>query len=117
MPPPYSHSSYDQIVKEIAPCYVTAMNNSMVAAAKNVRPPVIYLREETEDVDEDVIDFQTQENEVIDCDVSVDGSWQRRGYASLNGFVSCIERSNDKVVDLDIMTKDCKAFKLWQDRV
>ena len=34
MPPPYSHSSYDKIVKEIAPC-VTAMNNSMVAAAKN----------------------------------------------------------------------------------
>ena len=92
------------------------MNDCMVAAAKNVRPPVIYSREETEDVDEDVIDFQTQENEVIDCDVSLDGSWQRRGYASLNGFVSCIERCNDKVVDLDIMTKDCKACKLWQGR-
>ena len=116
MPPPYSHSSYDKIVKEIAPYYVAAMNDSMVAAAKNVRPPVIYSREETEDVDEDVIDFQTQENEVIVCDVSLDGSWQRRGYAALNGFVSCIERCNDKVVDLDIMTKDCKACKLWQGR-
>ena len=36
MPPPYSHSSYDKIVKEIAPYYVAAMNDSMVAAAKNV---------------------------------------------------------------------------------
>ena len=68
------------------------MDDSIVAAAKNVRPPVKYSREEIDDVDEDVIDFQPQENEVIDCDVSLDGSWQRRGYASLNGFVSCIER-------------------------
>ena len=27
---------------------------------------------------------------VYDCEVSVDGSWQRRGYTSLNAFVSLL---------------------------
>ena len=44
MPPPYSHSSYDKIVEEITSCYVAAMNDSMIAAAKNVNPPVICSR-------------------------------------------------------------------------
>ena len=41
MPPAFSHSSYDNIVKEIMPHYVAAMNNSMVVSANNVSPPVI----------------------------------------------------------------------------
>ena len=40
---------------------------------------------------------ENDENDVTVCDVSLDGSWPRRGYASLNGFVSAIERVSDKV--------------------
>ena len=39
-----------------------------------------------------------------DIVVSFDGSWQRRGYASLNGNVSCTERSNYKIVDVEVKT-------------
>ena len=53
---------------------------------------------------------------VYDCDVSVDGSWQRRGYASLNGFVSAIERVSNKIVDIDVATKDCRSCKYWESK-
>ena len=38
------------------------------------------------------------------------------GHASLNGFVSCIEREHDKVVDIGLMTKDCRSCKYWKGK-
>ena len=38
MPPPYTHKSYDDVVKEITPCYISAMEQSMSAAAGKVSP-------------------------------------------------------------------------------
>ena len=32
-------------------------------------------------------DIVQKEDSVVNCDVSLDGAWQRRGYASLNGFI------------------------------
>ena len=52
---------------------------------------------------------------MYDCDVSVDGSWQRKGYASLNGL-SAIESVSDKIVDIDVMTKDCRSCKYWESK-
>ena len=78
MPPPFSHSTYDATVGEIQQPYLDTMNDSMLNAAKNVIS-------KSDDVD-------NGEQGTSDCDVSLDGSWQRRGYASLNGFVSAIER-------------------------
>ena len=76
MPPPYSHSSYDKIVKEITPQYISAMNDSMVSAANNVSPPDKSTHDDTAE-EEDAVGDQLAEH--IDCDVSLDGSWQRRG--------------------------------------
>lgn len=50
-----------------------------------------------------------------DIVASFDGSWQRRGYASLNGIVSCIERTNDKIIDT-VKTKKCKSCMFWEKR-
>ena len=36
MPPPYTHKSYDDVVKEITPRYISAMDQSMSAAAGKV---------------------------------------------------------------------------------
>ena len=103
MPPPFSHSTYDATVGEIQQPYLDTMNDSMLNAAKNVIS-------KSDDVD-------NEEQGTSDCDVSLDGSWQRRGYASLNGFVSAIERVTDKVVDVDVMTKYCHSCKHWNGRV
>ena len=37
MPPPYSHSNYDEMVKELLSPYEDAMNESMLQAAENVK--------------------------------------------------------------------------------
>ena len=40
------------------------------------------------------------------CRVSLDGSWQRRGHASLKGVVTTI--SYGKCIDVETMTKFCR---------
>ena len=45
-----------------------------------------------------------------------DGSWQRRGYASLNGIVSCIERENNKIIYVEVKTKKCKSCVFWEKK-
>ena len=48
------------------------------------------------------------------CRVSLDGSWQRRGHASLNGLVTTV--SNGKCIDADVMTKFCRGCAMWQKK-
>ena len=43
---------------------------------------------------------------------SFDGTWQRRGYASLNGVVSCIVY--EKVVDYAVLSEVCSSCKYWK---
>ena len=38
-----------------------------------------------------------------------DGTWQKRGFSSLIGAVSCISASNGKVIDVEVLTKTCKG--------
>ena len=49
------------------------------------------------------------ESEMVDCDVSVDGSWHKRGHSSMNGFVSAICPENKKVNDYQVFSKFCKG--------
>ena len=48
---------------------------------------------------------------VSDVSVSVDGTWQKRGFSSLNGVVAAISTDTVKVVDCEIMARYCKACK------
>ena len=50
-----------------------------------------------------------------DIGVSVDGTWQKRGFASLNGDVIAISIPNFKVLDVETMFRPCKACasKSW----
>ena len=45
--------------------------------------------------------------EGTDMIVSVDGTWQRRGLSSLNGVVAAVSVSTGKVVDIEIMSRNC----------
>lgn len=45
------------------------------------------------------------------CGVSVDGTWQRRGYTSLNGCVAAISVDTGKVLDVEIMSSFCPTCK------
>lgn len=52
---------------------------------------------------------------VTDCAVSVDGSWQKRGYSSLNGAVTAISIDTGKILDIEIMSKVCRICRKQGD--
>eukprot|EP00111_Clytia_hemisphaerica_P024621 TCONS_00072582-protein len=86
-------AAYDCILNKLHPLYVQAGEESMAKAAANIST-----------------DHNDNNNQgPKDIVASFDGSWQRRGYASLNGIVSCIERTNDKIVDVEVKTKKCNS--------
>ncbi|KAF8794331.1 hypothetical protein HNY73_002322 [Argiope bruennichi] len=45
---------------------------------------------------------------ITECGVSVDGTWQRRGFSSLNGVVSAISVTCGKVLDIEVMSQFCQ---------
>ena len=124
MPPPLSKSNYQELVNDMSPGYLNAMKDSMKDAAKNAKTSILEaansesatVESDTEETVNNEVDNREIADEILDCDVSLDGSWQRRGYASLNGIVSVIERINDKVVDIEVMTNDCRSCKHWEGK-
>ena len=48
---------------------------------------------------------------VTDVSVSVDGTWQKRGFSFLNGVVAAISIDTGNVVDWEVMARYCKAGK------
>ena len=47
--------------------------------------------------------------ETTDIGVAVDGTWQRRGYSSMNGVVVAMSVVSGKVVDIERLSRFCKA--------
>jgi len=43
--------------------------------------------------------------------VSLDGTWQKRGHSSLNGAVTAI--SNGRCIDVDVLSKYCRGCQIW----
>ncbi|GFU26605.1 hypothetical protein TNCV_1837331 [Trichonephila clavipes] len=41
-------------------------------------------------------------NKIVECGISVDGTWQRRGYSFMNGCVAALSVDTGKVVDIEI---------------
>ncbi|GFW08428.1 CCHC-type domain-containing protein [Trichonephila clavipes] len=46
-------------------------------------------------------------NSFTKCGISIDSTWQRRGYSSLNGCVSAISVDTGKILDIEVMTQYC----------
>ncbi|GFT67946.1 uncharacterized protein TNCV_38571 [Trichonephila clavipes] len=44
----------------------------------------------------------------VNCGVSVDGTWQRRGFSSLNGCVSAISVDTGKIIDFETLSQFCR---------
>ena len=75
----------------MSPGYLNAMKDSMKDAAKNTKTSILEaansesatVESDTEETVNNEVDNREIADEILDCDVSLDGSWQRRGYASL----------------------------------
>lgn len=45
-----------------------------------------------------------------DVPIAIDGTWQKRGFKSLNGVVTATRFDNGQVIDLTILTKHCTCL-------
>ena len=52
-------------------------------------------------------DLKNSNDDILDIGVSVDGSCQRHQFSSLNGVVDALSIDNDKVVDVESLTRYC----------
>ena len=88
MPKPMTQNNFDKIVKTVSHCAKAVAREIMNDAAEEIRksdPSIVYTG------------------------VSVDGSWQRRGFSSLNGVVTAISMDPGKVLDCEPMSRFCRA--------
>ena len=107
LPKPVARNNYDNISNRIGDAAKFVAERSMIEAAE-------------------------EENRLEGTDnisVSVDGTWQKRGFASLNGVVIAIGVKNGKVIDGEALSGYCKAcivkedlrkvdegeYKIWKD--
>lgn len=98
MTQPMNRSAYDDTNEFLLGAYSKACTNSMSKAAHEYK--------------------QTQDSPV-DCTVSIDGSWQKRGFDSQNGLVTAIIRGTnvvEKCIDFEVLTKKCKPCQVWDKR-
>lgn len=96
LPRPIFQSFYDTVVKKIAIEAEAVCKFSMKTAAKKEQ-------DKTEDAN--------------GISVSGDGSWRKRGFSSLYGFVSLIGWHTGKVVDVLVKSKYCKMCEYWKKKV
>ena len=92
IPPPMQPNVFSNITNTLHSSYTTVANKSMQIASKEIP------------VEED-------EYKIKDVIASFDGTWQKRGYASLNGVVAAV--SHGKVVDAEVMSKVCLSCRYW----
>ena len=52
-------------------------------------------------------EFQHGTDEIVNTAISTDGTWQRRGFSSLNSVVTIIDNSNGKCIDYRVKTLTC----------
>ena len=79
------------------------MRNKLIVATKDVAETTIQ---------DACKELRGDSTGIVDAAVSCDGSWQRRRYSSLNGVVTTISMRNGKALDIEPMSRACKACLL-----
>ena len=103
MPPPMAEITFNETVKSrLHPKYIDVVNRNMKDAAEEVRRKLA--------------DEYETEVSVYDTAASCDGSWQRRGYSSINGIVTAIHIDTGKCLAFGALVKNCKACEMWASR-
>ena len=91
LPEPPHATTVSDIQKKTVDAYNNVASQSMISAANEI--------EGTRD-----------ENGICDITFSCDGTWQKRGYDSLNRIVTVISVDPGKCIDYQIRTKNCKTY-------
>ena len=95
MPPPPTAREYQKNARTIAKHVKVIAKDGMSSAAKEIR------------------DAQhAREDDLVNCGVSCDGTWQKRGYSSQDGCVIVMSIDTGKVLNAEPLTKVCKKCQL-----
>ena len=77
---------------------------------KSLQRAARAIRKVYADTDVDIQEaVQRGEEPVMDISVSLDGTWQKRGFISLYGVRVCIEDMTDLLIDNEVLSKYCHA--------
>jgi len=99
MPPPMTPKNFNYLTKKLYKAYETVAIQSTTKAACQARMALCV-----------------DHNEPINCQVSVDGTWQKRGHQSLNGIVTIISKENGKCLDTIVLSKKCRGCSYWKTK-
>ena len=92
MPKPMTKNNYNKIVKKLVTVTETVAKETMSDAIDELRSA-----------------SSVPPDTIMDIGISQDGTWQRRGYSSLNGCVAAVSMDNGKVVDIESMSRYCRG--------
>ena len=106
LPPPIAAPSYSRQLKLLSSVAKTGAESQMKDAAKRICD--IILRKNPNAGKEDV-------DGAISVAVSVDGTWQKRGYSSKFGVVLAILVDTGEVVDFEVLSLHCHGCKKHQN--
>ncbi|EDO44911.1 predicted protein [Nematostella vectensis] len=109
MPPPPTARAYSKNSKTISKHIKAIANETMKRAAIEIKDQKA-----------------ASADDIVNCGVSCDGTWQKRGFCSKNGCVTVISMDNGKVLDTEALSQSCKqcqqhpnldkesiAYKTW----
>ncbi|CAB4024276.1 Hypothetical predicted protein [Paramuricea clavata] len=60
--------------------------------------------------------YEVEEDGNYDIGISADGTWRRRGYSSSYGVVTGMSLVTGKVLDIEVMSKECRQCILWRGK-
>ena len=60
--------------------------------------------------------YEPEEDGVYDVGISADGTWRRGGFSSSYGIVSSISLITGKVLDVEVMSKECRECIGWKGK-
>ena len=89
MPSPPTARAYSSSAKAIGKHIRSIAQKSMENVAKEIRKSV-------------------GESDIVNCAVSCDGTWQKRGFTSKNGCMTVISMDSGKVLDTEALSQSCK---------
>jgi len=90
MPPPPKPKAYARHNKALLKATKTVAADTMTKAGIEIH------------------ELKVQEDDgIVHCGVSSDGTWQRRGYSSMNGCVTTITMDTGKCIDVEVLSKVC----------
>ncbi|GFS27557.1 hypothetical protein ElyMa_005281200 [Elysia marginata] len=98
-PKPITATAYQTIVKKVCSASAQVASESMKRAAEEVRDKL-----------------GTEDGNIGNCGVSVDGTWQRRGHSSHHGVVTVKSLETDKCLDVEVFSNICKACQRWEGK-